>query len=782
MPDDGTLFGFILTAAAWIAWVYLVVAIIVEVAAAIRRIPTVPLPVLSLGQIPAKKLVAGVALLFMATPALAATGPATPAFASPPLIPPSTDAVAAQVVTDSPETRTVSVKRGDSLSKLAREHLGNSGRWDEIYDASIGIVQPGGRHLTDPDQIDIGWTLNIPTTRNAPTDDDGLTTVTVKRGDTLSKLAAKYLGDAGRWDEIFQASAAIVQPDGKRLRNPDHIEPGWTLHIPTLPAVDETPPATADPAPPTTATPETNEPLEPSATPATDAPSMSAGASASARPVPASTATPTPTSRAAQPTPAPVETASADTVPESAEVHEPDSPAWLVAGLSGAGALLAGSLWLLLSRRRRVQFRARRPGRTIMVPPVEHGAVEKTLMRDGGPTADVILQVDQGLRRLATAIATTGGQLPALLAVDVTPTAVAVAFAGEVDLPAPWQTSRERTSWWISLGELAATGGFDPDGPPPWPQLVTIGRDDDGIWRLLNMEALGVLSLTGDPARVADLARYLAAELATAPWARDLTIDCMGVCAELKGLNPVRLTVHDPGSDAVDSLTTGAMAVSERLDGVGLDRVEAARVRLAGEDLWESRALIIDTGSDRQQLAALTGLVMGQPGRTATSVLLVGANQQADGVELLVDATGRVEIPTLGLSLAANGLTAAEARGCVAVMAAADELDDVEVGVDTDPAEPWQELCDAAGNLRSEVTLPRGTAVVGEDTSTMLPEADERYLAVAAATVEDLSVMSPVVPASTRDRIERAVSSLDDDLAAGTTRRACGPGCRCWGR
>ena len=47
-------------------------------------------------------------------------------------------------------------------ASIAQEQLGDADRYLEIYHASTGITQPGGVHLTDPDVIDVGWTLNIP--------------------------------------------------------------------------------------------------------------------------------------------------------------------------------------------------------------------------------------------------------------------------------------------------------------------------------------------------------------------------------------------------------------------------------------------------------------------------------------------------------------------------------------------------------------------------------------------------------------------------------------------
>jgi len=50
-------------------------------------------------------------------------------------------------------------------------------------------------------------------------------TYTVVAGDSLSKIAKKIYGDAGRWREIFEANKDTI-------KNPDLIHPGQALKIP----------------------------------------------------------------------------------------------------------------------------------------------------------------------------------------------------------------------------------------------------------------------------------------------------------------------------------------------------------------------------------------------------------------------------------------------------------------------------------------------------------------------------------------------------------------------
>ncbi|GAA1918962.1 BTAD domain-containing putative transcriptional regulator [Streptantibioticus ferralitis] len=56
---------------------------------------------------------------------------------------------------------------------------------------------------------------------------------TVQPGDTLWDIARAHLGDPLRWPVIYQLNCNRIQPDGQRLRDPDLLLPGWTLHLPT---------------------------------------------------------------------------------------------------------------------------------------------------------------------------------------------------------------------------------------------------------------------------------------------------------------------------------------------------------------------------------------------------------------------------------------------------------------------------------------------------------------------------------------------------------------------
>ncbi|MEU4160407.1 BTAD domain-containing putative transcriptional regulator [Actinoplanes sp. NPDC026670] len=68
----------------------------------------------------------------------------------------------------------------------------------------------------------------------------------VRRGDSLSRIARRWLGDADRWPEICQLNRHRHQTGGARLTDCDLIQPGWHLRLPA----DARPPAGARTTPP----------------------------------------------------------------------------------------------------------------------------------------------------------------------------------------------------------------------------------------------------------------------------------------------------------------------------------------------------------------------------------------------------------------------------------------------------------------------------------------------------------------------------------------------------
>jgi nucleoid-associated protein YgaU len=79
--------------------------------------------------------------------------------------------------------------------------------------------------LVSPDLIHAGTTLRLPADAIGLPEAPATRTHVVGKGDTLWRIAGTELGDPGRWPEIFALNRSTVA-------SPDLLQPGWVLELP----------------------------------------------------------------------------------------------------------------------------------------------------------------------------------------------------------------------------------------------------------------------------------------------------------------------------------------------------------------------------------------------------------------------------------------------------------------------------------------------------------------------------------------------------------------------
>lgn len=706
-PDDGTLAVAAISMVAWVAWVVMTSAVLMEIVAQIRGLSTPSVHGLGGPQRAARQLVAVAALLFVAAPTAVAAIPMPTASASvarPVADPPRADVLmsaAAQqngVSNDEEEAaRSVpyTVRRGDSLWKIADRLLGDGARFVEIVDLNRDLLD--GR----PDFITSGTVLQVPREGNEP---ESGQQIVVEAGDTLSSIAAETLGNPDRFSEILDASIGTRQPDGGRLSDPNLIRPGWELSVP--------------------------------------GPSLSEEATAEA-PVdadpPAQRATPTPPpptvpSRAPTLTPQSNNEEGANTE----KVAEDDGGGWLATGFTGAGAILAGSLLIAVRTRRRTQQRSRRPGRMITPPPPELRRVEKTAWVNGGSAAAAIHQVDRLLRHLAESTVC----LPEIDTIELDTSTVTLHLAAPAELPEPWQGAARQ---WCAGLDVSLP---DADVLAPYPLLVSIGQDDAGHWWLLDLERLGCVNVIGNESRARAVATHLAAELTLNPWSALVVTDTIGIAAELADLDPLRLRHHrESESDSLSRL---------RLE------IEASQQAGLGDPEPFHAVVLGPQSKVTDDLTVVVELVRNQTSRSGVAIVAVQMDHKVESTVLEVTENYRLLVPHLGLELNAPGLSPEEATACAAIVDLTREFKD-EPFPRGDTASGWRALADDVGSLRANLVEDRPIGPAG--VSSILPDAPDTYEARAATTADDVNELAPVVPEETRRAVEEADPDLDADLA-----------------
>lgn len=743
-PDDGTLLLEVIKVLAWVFWAIFAFSVLLAIPAEIRGIRAPRIPGLALPQGAARQLVATAALAFTTIPTSHIAAVAQPVQAAPialvddptPVVdpardhvsePPSrdTDDVSASAAQSDVPTKLHTVQRGESLWKIAEKYLGDGSRYSEIRDLNPAVLGD------DLDFLQPGVILRVPAPPADPPTDE---TYVVQPGDTLSEIAAEELGDGQAYETIADASRHTIQPDGAHLTDPDLIRPGWRLTIPDggAPTAGRT---RGHPKPPAHSGPQPQPGSAPSSAPTTSPPRSTASPPVTSTPpvsMPSPTATRSATAGSAQ---QPRDNETSDTAPSRDSV----APSWVLPGLTGAGALLAASLLVIVRQHRRTQLRHRRPGHMIAPPGVELLPVAKTIQLAEDPALRRIEGLDRLLRTLPV------DDPPPLRTLDIGgDDAVNLHLTEPAELGSPWHG--DGREWSAPLGADVEVG----DRSAAYPLLVTLGEDAEGRLWFLNLAQVAAVTITGDQGRSESLLRFIAIELATNRWSSRACVDLLGIGAEVSALDPDRLRHHPDDDTAFLDWLASDLDQSEDDSGLAPDQHHVLATTAAHRSAAES---ILETIARR---------------RAGAAVIMIARDDCAPlsaGAVLSLSPTGELHAPDLGLTLHAVGLTAEEATVSTALIEATRTAVNTDIPVHEHPTNPIDAVTDRGGAVRQDLVEPRPrdpSEPAGPESN--LQGASAAYETVAATSDQDVRSVAPVVPKEISSEVLLSDQDLDKHL------------------
>jgi hypothetical protein len=583
-PDDGRLLLWVLSMVGWVAWAVVAGSVLLELGAQLTGRRTPHLPGLAGPQRLANVLVAGV-LAALTTPGISHAHAAyldTPVTAEVAAAPVPQPLMYQPMAYEQPQWQAPhqfpeqppereeplvhEVARGDWMWHIAGRYLGDEERYPEIAELNPDYAR---RYVDYPDHIEPGDLLVLPP-------------------------------DARDRGERGHAAGELIEPEEAERPEPPPAEPEPE---PEPPEETESPPPAVPPAPePTTPAVPTpsQEAAAPPPVPTPEPPSEEAAAPPPVVPAPGP-----PTEDAAAPPPVPntdpppPEEAEAPAPPPGArdtDDRERDQDQDLgdpvltgVTPLLCIGVLasvLVGAL--LVFRLRKL---ARRRHRRAIVSAAD-AAAESSLR--SAATADVV-RLDQALRVLAVALAEARQQLPDIGAVWIGEGEIHLILTApaEIEPPLPFHTAGPG-SWFLPAdAPLPEVDGV----MAPLPALVTIGSQP-GQHLLIDLERMGMLTVTGHPERCSDLLRYLVAELAHNPWSDRVEVTLAGFAPDparaLASLNPDRVTVADSLPEAADALRRRLVHTTAALDAHELADSVDGRIGDTAADTWTPHLLIVN--------------------------------------------------------------------------------------------------------------------------------------------------------------------------------------------
>jgi hypothetical protein len=525
----------------------------------------------------------------------------------------------------------------ENVRTLASRYYGDPGQSQRIVAANPDLIRDG-------DRLGVGWRLLIPGVASP----DGTSAVIVAPGDSLSKLAALYLGDGNRWPEIFALNRDVVE-------NPNLIRPSWRLRIPAGVPAAVVAPTVAEVTPPPVVHPLVPEaPAEGPEVPATAAPT---GTSASA--------------------PAQLAPDDADESPERT-LSASQALALGVIGTVGAG--LAAAVVRTIRRRRDVQLVLRPPGRRILFPLAPTMLVESALAVVGSAAPDSPAPAAPGenLSGRGENLAGRGENLAGS----------GTHVAQRADMGASVQSAHQPRRAVVDTAWATVTSGFTSDGP------VALDLE---AHRLVTLD-LGADETTWGTACAWALELACASDTASdAP--RQATIVAVGPIGDALAAASLESIVWIPTPrSGIDDLVATVARQRAELEASGWS-LRDARLDPDAQSAWWPRVYVfgaVDNESMRRLEWALGGAT-----QTAVSAILVhGESDGGAHTSFGARFTGTADRALLepdDMSVRPVSLSAVGAAGVVELLRSSGSDDTV-------PA-PWYDLEDEPDNVLS--LLPR---------------------------------------------------------------------------
>lgn len=584
------------------------------------------------------------------------------------------------------------VQRGEWLWTLAERYLGDGSQWREIAHANPGI---------SPDHLTVGQKLIIPVPAGASHTKSGDThggdTVTVEGGDSLSSISDDLYGTEGHWRDLYRENRdQISDPDlidiGQNLQLPDidhraHPE-HHVVHQDSNDGGDAT---RRHPDRHTTNTGQTRPGDEPeqhqrprnkSTTPTTQlSPTTSATPSQPTETAPTTPAQPT---QAAPTQAAPTQAAPTQAAPTQAAPGQPatarpaaardendGSPAGEIAAPAAdisVGLLLAAGLVTTVNLRRRRQLRARPPGRRIATPAPEAREFEQAVKAQHEPLR--VEQLDQVMRAVAAHCHHAGQLVPAVSAVRVADHRIDLLLQQPASSPPPGiELAADGSVWTLHAADISAVLAVDgiDEAAPPYPALVTLGRDADTAHILIDLEAAAALTVTADDAdTAAAMLATIALELAVSPWAADLNLTFVGPLLPgfAEALNHPSVTHLDDLELVLAGLEARAATQRGHLND---ETVGQKRVNPELADAWRPDVVLLGQDLTPDQSRRLTDIVTELPRVAIAAVTTTSPAITPWQLRLVADA-GTAHLAPHGWQLTPQLVTAAQYQQMLALI------------------------------------------------------------------------------------------------------------------